>query len=96
MQIQLFGNPSSAIGESPDIGAGTNRSQPAGATGSTAPEDTATISSDGASLSSLSVQAMQLASTMESRILSLREAVTSGQYGLEPNEIADAMLSDGM
>jgi hypothetical protein len=42
------------------------------------------------------LQRRSFSSTMESRILSLREAVTSGQYGLEPNEIADAMLSDGM
>jgi anti-sigma28 factor (negative regulator of flagellin synthesis) len=33
---------------------------------------------------------------MESRVLALREAVNNGQYGLEPNEIADAMLSDGV
>jgi flagellar biosynthesis anti-sigma factor FlgM len=96
MQIQLFGATSSEIGGSPDT---TKDAAPGGAVQSTAvstPQDTATLSSASASVSSLSQRAMQLASSMESRVLALREAVNSGTYGLEPNEIADAMLSDGM
>ena len=96
MQIQLFGATSSEIGGSPDTTTDATLNSAANPVEVSAPQDTATISSASASISSLTQQAMQLASTMESRVLALREAVSGGTYGLEPGEIADAMLSDGM
>jgi flagellar biosynthesis anti-sigma factor FlgM len=96
MQIQLFGAASAEIGGSPDTTKNAGQSGAAQAAELSAPQDTATLSSGGASVESLSQQALQIASIMESRVLALREAVNNGQYGLEPNEIADAMLSDGV
>ena len=96
MRIELFGTSSSAIRESSGTGTAASRDRAMQTPGADTPQDTATISSSGASVSSLTAQALQLASTMESRVSSLREAVTSGQYTVEPNEIADAMLRDGM
>jgi flagellar biosynthesis anti-sigma factor FlgM len=96
MQIQLFGTTSSEIDGSPD----TTATAPPGDAIQTAapspPQDLATLSSSSTAISSLTQQALEVASTVEGRVLALREAVSSGQYSVEPEQIADAMLSDGL
>ena len=103
MRIELFGASSSAISESADAGAAAGPEASRGGAAASfptavpaSPEDTATLSGNGAVLSSLTAQALQTGSMMEARVQGLREAVNGGRYAVEPSEIADAMLSDGM
>jgi flagellar biosynthesis anti-sigma factor FlgM len=96
MQIQLFGTTSSEIDGSPDTTAAAAPGEAVQAAAPSTPQDLATLSSSSTSISSLTQQALEVASTMEGRVLALREAVSSGQYSVEPNQIADAMLSEGV
>ena len=45
------------------------------------------------SLSSLSAQALQMPDVRQNKIDSLRQQIASGQYSVDPQEIADAILS---
>jgi flagellar biosynthesis anti-sigma factor FlgM len=96
MQIQLFGATSLEIGGNPDTITASTGSGAAQTQAAAAPQDSATISSAGSSVSELTAQALQIASVMESRVLALREAVTGGQYQIAPTQIADAILSAGL
>jgi flagellar biosynthesis anti-sigma factor FlgM len=54
--------------------------------------DNATFSQDRVTLSSLATQAMGMPEVRQAQVDSLRQSVSSGQYQLDPNQIADAML----
>ncbi len=51
------------------------------------------FSGDTVSLSSLSAQALQMPDVRQNKIDSLRQQIASGQYSVDPQEIADAILS---
>jgi flagellar biosynthesis anti-sigma factor FlgM len=70
----------------------SSSAQPASVPSSTE-QDEATLSLDRDGVSTLSSQAMATAPTRQDRIDALRLAVNSGQYKIEPDKIADAMLN---
>jgi len=59
-----------------------------------ASQDRTTLSSDTVAVSSLASQAMETAPIRQDRVDSLRQAIDKGQYKLEPDKIADAMLQE--
>ena len=57
-------------------------------------QDRTTLSSDTVAISSLASQAMETAPIRQDRVDSLRQAIEKGQYKLEPDKIADAILQE--
>ena len=57
-------------------------------------EDHATLTSDSTSLNSLVSTAMSTPEVRQSTVDSLRDAVNSGKYELDPNKIAASMVDD--
>jgi negative regulator of flagellin synthesis FlgM len=57
-------------------------------------EDTASLSFDRASIGSLVSQAMALPGVRQDKVDALRQAISSGQYKVEPDKVADAMLQE--
>ncbi len=55
-------------------------------------KDEATLSLDRDSISTMTSQAMTTAPTRQEKIEALRQAVSSGEYKVEPEKIAEAML----
>jgi flagellar biosynthesis anti-sigma factor FlgM len=66
--------------------AATNQSAPS-ATG-----DKSDASQDRVTLSALATQALGMPEVRQGTVDSLRQSISSGQYPLDPNEIADAIL----
>jgi flagellar biosynthesis anti-sigma factor FlgM len=92
MRIDLSNSAASQISsetKSQHVGAGTV-SNPSGAGG----DDRATLSSDSTSVSSLVSTAMSLPDIRQDKVASLRQAVTSGTYQLDPKKIAASMLDE--
>lgn len=54
--------------------------------------DKNTLSQDTVTLSALASQALGLPEVRQGQVDSLRQSVNNGQYKLDPNEIADAIL----
>ena len=57
-------------------------------------QDRTTLSSDTVAISSLASQAMETAPIRQDRVDALRQAIEKGQYKLEPDKIADAILQE--
>jgi len=57
-------------------------------------EDRTTLTSDSATVETLVSTAMNSPAVRQATVENLRQAVSSGQYQLEPAAIADAMLAD--
>jgi flagellar biosynthesis anti-sigma factor FlgM len=57
-------------------------------------EDKTTLSYDRANISTLTSQAMSSSDVRQDRVEVLRQAVSSGQYQLMPDQIAEAMLRE--
>jgi len=57
-------------------------------------EDQATLSASRDSISTLTSQAMATAETRQDKIEALRQSVSSGQYKIEPEKIAEAILQE--
>jgi flagellar biosynthesis anti-sigma factor FlgM len=55
--------------------------------------DTATPSQDRVTLTALASQALGLPEVRQGQVDSLRQAINNGQYHVDPQEIADAILS---
>lgn len=55
-------------------------------------EDTATLSSGGAHIEALTAKALETSEVRQDKIEALRQAVQSGQYKIEPDKIAQAMI----
>jgi len=70
---------------------GAANSSPAGASGA---EDRATLSSDSASVGSLASQALKSPELRQDKVDSLRLAVTSGQYEIDPEKIASSIVNE--
>jgi len=59
-----------------------------------AEEDKATLSFDHASVDALASQAMSSTEVRQDRVDALRQAISNGQYKVEPDKIAEAMLQE--
>jgi flagellar biosynthesis anti-sigma factor FlgM len=70
--------------------AATNQSQPAPISDSDG--ETSGFSQDRVTLSALASQALGLPEVRQADVDSLRQSISNGQYKLDPNSIADAML----
>lgn len=57
------------------------------------PQDRTSFSSDGVSVSSLEARVMQTPEIRQDRVAALKDAINKGQYALDPDKIADAMLN---
>jgi negative regulator of flagellin synthesis FlgM len=73
----------------------TNRASnsPVSSQSASAASPTDNFSGDTVSLSSLSAQALQLPDVRQDKIDTLRQQIASGQYQVDPQKIADAILS---
>jgi negative regulator of flagellin synthesis FlgM len=63
-------------------------------TGQVASEDRTTLSSDSTSADSLAGTALASPEIRQDKVDSLRQAVNSGQYKLDPEQIASSMVDD--
>jgi negative regulator of flagellin synthesis FlgM len=61
---------------------------------SNAAEDKTTLSFDGASVDALASQAMSSTDVRQDRVDALRQAVSNGQYKVDPDQVAEAMLQE--
>lgn len=61
---------------------------------SAAAQDKTSFSSDGTSISSLEARVMQTPEIRHDRVAALKDAINKGQYAIEPDKIADAMLNE--
>ena len=57
-------------------------------------EDKATLSTDKASVEALAAQALSSPEIRQDKVEVLRQAIKSGQYKLEPDGIAEAMIRE--
>jgi negative regulator of flagellin synthesis FlgM len=57
-------------------------------------EDTATLSFDQANIGALTSQAMASPDVRQDKIDALRQAISTGQYKVEPDQVAGAMLQE--
>lgn len=55
-------------------------------------EDKTTLSSDSTSIQTLTTKAMESSEVRQDKIEALRQAIKSGQYKIEPDKIAEAMI----
>lgn len=72
-------------------------SKPAGALGiadTAGDEDRTTLTSDKGSVSSLVSLAMQTPEIRDDKVASLQQAVSNGQYELDPGKIAASMIDE--
>jgi negative regulator of flagellin synthesis FlgM len=66
----------------------------AATTGLSSSEDRTTLTSDSTSLSSLVGTAMKSPEIREDKVASLKQAIESGQYKLDPSAIASSMIDE--
>jgi negative regulator of flagellin synthesis FlgM len=64
------------------------------ASGSSETDDRTTLNSSGNSIQRLTTQAMQSPEIRQDKVDSIRQAVDSGQYQVDPAKIADAMIAN--
>ena len=57
-------------------------------------EDTTSLSYDHANIGSLTSQAMSTADVRQEKVDALRQAIRGGQYKVEPDKVADAILQE--
>lgn len=92
MRIDLIdSNASEMVGELNSQSANTGKSAPV-STG--APEDRTTLTLGSAAVSSLASQAMSSPEIRQELVQSLKQEVESGQYQLDPDKIAGAMIDE--
>jgi negative regulator of flagellin synthesis FlgM len=71
------------------------KTRKAGAKAPSAPsvEDKTSLSADAQSISSLQAQAMSSATVRQDRVDGLRQSIQNGDYKIEPDQIAQAILN---
>jgi flagellar biosynthesis anti-sigma factor FlgM len=92
MRIDVYSSTASQIAS--EQGAQQVAAQKAGKSGQSATEDTATLTSDSTSVGSLVSIAMGSPSTRQGVIDSLKQAISGGQYELNPGAIAASMVDE--
>src|SRR5271154_6529724 len=60
-----------------------------------ASEDTATLSTDKASIEALTAQALNSPEIRQDKVAALRQMIANGEYSLQPEGIAEAMIREG-
>jgi flagellar biosynthesis anti-sigma factor FlgM len=98
MRIDLYasgeaGGPTE-VGVAGAVGTASGHQNVATAVSSTADTDRTTLSTGSQSVSSLTSQALAAGTERSARVESLRQSVNSGDYQLEPDAIAQAILKD--
>jgi flagellar biosynthesis anti-sigma factor FlgM len=58
------------------------------------PQDQTSFSSDQMSIASLESRVMQTSEIRQDRVASLKNAIQRGEYALQPDKIAEAMLNE--
>ena len=58
------------------------------------PQDQTSFSSDRTAIASLEARVMQTPEIRQDRVAGLKDAISTGKYALEPDKIAEAMLSE--
>jgi flagellar biosynthesis anti-sigma factor FlgM len=92
MRIDLLNSSASQI--SSELSSQQAGTQKAAQSGQTDAEDRTTLTSDSASVASLVSTALSFPEVRQDTVDSLRLAVTSGQYDLDPAKIAESMVDD--
>jgi negative regulator of flagellin synthesis FlgM len=89
--MRIHGHSPLSTGIVPDRSEKTTRTeQPTAAN----PQDQTSFSSDKVSISSLEARVMQTPEIRQERVASLKDAIRKGEYALDANKIADAMLNE--
>jgi len=92
MRIDLFNSAATEL--SSEQASQKARAGNAATSGPSQGEDHATLTSDSASVGSLVSTAMRSPEIRQDKIDSLKQAVNSGQYDLNPGAIASSMIDD--
>jgi negative regulator of flagellin synthesis FlgM len=92
MRIDLFNSAASQIAN--EQSSQQVNAQNAAKTGQSASEDRATLTSDSTSVGSLVSAALSSPEIRQDKVDSLRQAIGSGQYDLDPAKIAASMVDD--
>ena len=92
MRIDLTNSAASQISSEPN--APSVNGQKDVAPGGQPSEDRATLTSDQASVNQLVSTAMQTPEIRQDKVASLQQAISSGQYPLDPASIAASMLDE--
>jgi flagellar biosynthesis anti-sigma factor FlgM len=92
MRIDLYNSAASEISSEPNSSPVQN--QNVAASNVEDEGDRTTLSSTSGSVSALVSQAMSVPEIRSDKVQSLQQAVSSGQYQLEPDQIAGAMIDE--
>lgn len=92
MRIDLMNSAASQLAQ--ESGAQAVSGENSAAAASQASEDRATLTSDQASVSQLVATAMQTPEIRQDKVAALQQAISSGQYALDPASIAASMLNE--
>jgi flagellar biosynthesis anti-sigma factor FlgM len=92
MRIDSFNSTAGQV--SNELSAQQVSPQNVGQAGQAGAEDRATLTSDSTSVGSLVSAALSSAPVRQSQVDSLRQAVSSGQYVLDPEQIAGSILNE--
>jgi flagellar biosynthesis anti-sigma factor FlgM len=91
MRIDLYNSTASELASEQTS---LKNSQNAATSGAPGPQDRATLSSDTTAIGSLVSTAMSSPELRQQTIESLKQAIGSGQYQLDPQAIAASMVDD--
>lgn len=92
MRIDLYNSAASEL--TSETSARQVNAENTAATASAASEDRTTFTSGSTSLESLVSTAMNSPETRQDKVASLQQAISSGQYSLDPQAIAGAMIDE--
>lgn len=94
MKVDLNSVDTSTLSSVASTQRGQNANAAASATAADAEvgEDKTTLTSDSAGIKALTTKAMESSEVRQDKIEALRQAIKSGQYKLEPDKIAQAMI----
>jgi len=92
MRIDLFNSAASQIAN--EQSSQQVNAQNTAKTGQSTAEDRATLTSDSSTVGSLVSTALSSPEIRQDKVDSLRQAISSGQYNLDPTQIAASMVDD--
>ncbi|MGA2534432.1 MAG: flagellar biosynthesis anti-sigma factor FlgM [Terracidiphilus sp.] len=92
MRVDLTQSAASQISNEPNTKNVSSRNS--ATTGLSGGEDRTTLSSDSSSVSSLVSTAMSSPEIREDKVSFLKQSIDSGQYKIDPNEIASSMIDE--
>lgn len=92
MRIDLYNSTASQISSEPKSGKiNSGNVQPAGSSG---PEDRTTLTSGSSSIEALVNEAMNTRPIRSDKVAALQQAISSGQYKLDPTAIAGSIIDE--